>query len=86
MDDNLLRFQFASLLARSSEVEDRYEATLHLEYLVTSSSEYHRDALYLLAVTKYVLEDYDGGRACAEELCRIEPDNHQVCHVILSFS
>ena len=78
MENNMLRFQFASVLARSPIKEDREEAVLHLGYLVTSSGEYHRDALYLLAVTHYLLEDYESGRACAEELLRLEPDNQQV--------
>lgn len=78
MDNNMLRFQFASLLSRSPIRDDREEALIHLGYLVTNSGEYHRDALYLLAVTKYLLEDYENGRACAEELLRLEPDNHQV--------
>lgn len=78
IDNNMLRFQFASLLSRSPIRDDREEALIHLGYLVTNSGEYHRDALYLLAVTKYLLEDYENGRACAEELLRLEPDNHQV--------
>lgn len=84
IEDNLLRFQFASVLARSPIKEDREEALLHLGYLVTSSGEYHRDALYLLAVTKYLLEDYEGGRAAAEELLRLEPDNHQAKNLFMA--
>jgi tetratricopeptide (TPR) repeat protein len=79
MDKNLFRFQYASVLSKSRVKEDKLEALLHLEYLVSSSPEFQRDALYLMAVTKYLLEDYDAGRACAEELLRIDPDNHQVC-------
>lgn len=78
MDNDLRRFQYASVLARSCFQADRQEALIHLGFLVTSSTEYHRDALYLLTVTKYLEADYDGARGCAEELCRVDPDNIQV--------
>ncbi len=78
MDNDLARFQYATALAHSAHNDDKREALLHLEYLVNNSSFYLRDCLYLLATVRYLLGDYDAARACAEELCRLEPDNHQV--------
>ncbi len=78
MDDDLLRFQYASMLSHSSEFHDWQEAVLHLEHLVNNSSNYFRDALYLLAVVRYLLGEFDAARSCAEELLCIDPDNMQV--------
>lgn len=78
MDNHLLRFQYASLLARSQTDYDRREAILHLEHLINHSPEYLRDSLYTLATLRFILHEYDAARACAEELLRIDPDNEQV--------
>jgi tetratricopeptide (TPR) repeat protein len=78
MDNDLLRFQYSSVLAHSGETNDLREALLHLEHLVNNSRTYYRDALYLLAVVRYLLEDYDAARSCAEELLCMDPENAQV--------
>jgi tetratricopeptide (TPR) repeat protein len=78
MDNNLLRFQYASILARSPLETDRREATLHLEYLISNDIKYLRDSLYILATLRFILHEYELARTCAEELLRIDPDNEQV--------
>ena len=78
MDNSLIRFQYASLLARSTVETDRREAILHLEYLINHSPEYLRDTLYILATLRFLMHEYEAARACAEELLRIDPDNEQV--------
>lgn len=78
MDNDLLRFQYASVLAHSGHNDDLREALLHLEHLMNNSTTYFRDALYLLAVVKYLLGEYDAARSCAEELLCIDPENVQV--------
>lgn len=87
MDNDLARFQYATALAHSSEQEDRREALLHLEYLVNHASFYLRDCLYLLATVRYLLGDYEAARTCAEELCRLEPDNYQAknLHIAIKY-
>lgn len=82
-ENNLYRFQLASLLACSPSVENRQEAVLHLSHLASSSGEFIRDALYLLSTTKYTLGDLAGARACAEELLRLDPDNVQVSSIVI---
>ncbi|RYG96306.1 hypothetical protein EON65_54605 [archaeon] len=86
-DNQLLRFQYASVLCRSAQEQDRLEALLHLETLVMDkdSSAYMRDALYLMSVLRYVMGDYDAARSCAEELCRIDPDNPQVGKLVCMY-
>eukprot|EP01031_Cornospumella_fuschlensis_P034782 gene34782-42118_t len=78
--NSLLRFQYASVLCRSTQQQDRLEALLHLETLVLDKdcSAYMRDALYLMSVLRYMMGEYEAARSCAEELCRIDPDNPQV--------
>jgi hypothetical protein len=78
MDNDLRRFQYACVLARSPHRHDRQESILHLEYLISNSPDYLRDSLYQLATVRYLLHDYEASRNCAEELCRIDPDNQQV--------
>lgn len=85
MDNNLIRFQYASLLARSNNELDKREAMIHFEYLINNDEKYLRDSLYLLATIKYILHDYEAARNCAEELCRIDPDNEQVKKQPFSF-
>jgi hypothetical protein len=80
MDNNLFRFQYASILAHSGNDMNRKEAVLHLEYLINNSEDYCRDSLYLLATLRYLMHEYQLAAACSEELCRIDPDNDQVSH------
>ncbi len=80
MDNNLYRFQYASILAHSRKDMNRKEAVLHLEYLINNSEDYCRDSLYLLATLRYLMHEYQLAAACSEELCRIDPDNDQVSH------
>lgn len=73
-------------MCRSAHEQDRLEALLHLEQLAMAqrSSSYMRDSLYLMAVLRYVMEDYDAARGCAEELCRLDPDNPQVRNLFIA--
>jgi predicted Zn-dependent protease len=86
MDNDLRRFQYAHALTRSRHEADRKESVIHLEYLINHSHDYVRDALYLLATVRYLMHQYEASRNCAEELCRLDPDNEQVSQYKKSFS
>ena len=40
LDNNLVRFKYAAVLAHSPSNEDKREAILHLEFLINHSPEY----------------------------------------------
>lgn len=87
MDNNTKRFSYACALCRSPQELDRREAVIHFEYLLNNSEGFIKDALFQLATTYYLLKEFDLSRRCAEELCRMDPDNQQVTtlHEVLVF-
>lgn len=78
MDNNLIRFKYATILSHSKFLNDRREAIIHFEYLINQAPEYLRDSLFYLGRLRFGLKEFDAARACAEELLRIDPDNEQV--------
>jgi tetratricopeptide (TPR) repeat protein len=79
MDSDQRRFEYASVLSRSAVDQDLQEAALHLEHIINNNTaSYFRDALYLLSIVRYSLNDMDAARSCVEELLRFEPSNPQV--------
>jgi hypothetical protein len=78
MDNDTKRFSYACALCRSPQELDRREAVIHFEYLINHSDGFVKDALFQLATTYYLLKEYELSRRCAEELCRMDPDNQQV--------
>jgi len=84
MDNDLKRFKYACALVRSDDQMDKRESILHLEHLINHSKSYMKDALFQLATVYFVLDDFEAALNCAEELCRIDPDNAQVILTIFS--
>lgn len=81
-----IRFLYACALSRSGgkhSEDDKRAAISHFAHLVQNGV-HIRDSLYNLALTEYVLADYEFARVHCEDLYRQDPDNKQVRDAIRS--
>lgn len=76
-NNNMLRLQYAALLAQSSHSQDNAEASLHLQYLMEASYSL-RETLYYLATLYYYTESYESAMIFSEELLKLDPDSNQI--------
>jgi tetratricopeptide (TPR) repeat protein len=76
--DNLdTRLQYAIILSKSENIEDRREAVIHFEYLIYNNFSL-RETLYHLTTLYYSVGDFESARRYSEDLYRLEPDSKQI--------
>jgi tetratricopeptide (TPR) repeat protein len=77
-NNNEIRFDLACALSKSIDKNDLYAAINHFKYLIDQRNQYFRDSMYHLALTYYVLNEYDKTLNYCEEIYRQEPDNEKI--------
>jgi len=75
---NEIRFDLACALSKSKNKNDLYTAINHFKYFIDQRNQYFRDSMYHLALTYYILNEYDKTLIYCEEIYRQEPDNEQI--------
>lgn len=77
-NNNEIRFDLACALSKSKNKNDLYAAINHFKYLIDQHNQYFRDSMYHLALTYYILNEYDKTLNYCEEIYRQEPDNEKI--------
>ena len=75
--DDVCKFEYAYVLARSASLEDKMESVDLLKSLLKNET-LNRNCCFIIATTLYSLGRYTEARTYCEHLFRREPDNAQV--------